>query len=344
MVLLYVGYIQSVRKCQGYVDECRCGNLNKDDLTSENNNQLKITFWKRYIDDILCITENNNTTSILNFLNNIKPFLTFTHEIEEKNSLSFLDIILTRNSSKIETGIYRKKTHTGGYLNFSSFGPINHKISVIKTLSKRISTHCSNNLEKAQQERTILLNELQSNSYPTEFIKRQFHRSTFIPPSNSQSQKLYCTLPYSYGIERISRTLKKYNINTIYQTPSNLKTLLRHPDTKHNTNNSQISNLIYRIPCRSCPATYIGETGKTLEERTNQHRTALKNYSPLSLLVDHALKQDHIPNFDSTEIVYQNIKDKHSRLFLESWTSIEDKNSINRKIDIPQLYLQFKTI
>ncbi|UYV73089.1 TIGD4 [Cordylochernes scorpioides] len=53
------------------------------------------------------------------------------------------------------------------------------------------------------------MNELQSNSYPTEFIKRQFHRSTFIPPSNSQSQKLYCTLPYSYGIERISRALKK---------------------------------------------------------------------------------------------------------------------------------------
>ncbi|UYV74132.1 hypothetical protein LAZ67_11002211 [Cordylochernes scorpioides] len=174
------------------------------------------------------------------------------------------------------------------------------------------------------------MNELQSNCYPTEFIKRQFYRSTFIPPSNSQSHKSYCTLPYSYGIERISRALKKYNIKTIYQTPSNLKTLLRHPDTKHNTNNSQKSNLIYRIPCRSCPATYIGETGKTLEERTNQHRTALQNYSPLSLLVDHALKQDHIPNFDSTEIVYQNIKDKHSRLFLESWTSIEDKNSDKR--------------
>ncbi|UYV73413.1 hypothetical protein LAZ67_10003098 [Cordylochernes scorpioides] len=243
--------------------------MNNIDQLIIDNKQLKITFWKRYIDDILCITENNNTISILNFLNNIKPFLTFTHEIEEKNSLSFLDTILTRNSSKIETGIYRKPTHTGGYLNFSSFGPINHKISVIKTLSKRISTHCSNNLEKVQQEKIILMNELQSNSYPTEFIKRQFYRSTFIPPSNSQSHKSYCTLPYSYGIERISRALKKYNIKTIYQTPSNLKTLLRHPDTKHNTNNSKKIQPHLQNPVPILPS-YIHRRDRENSRRKNQ--------------------------------------------------------------------------
>ncbi|UYV75678.1 hypothetical protein LAZ67_13000980 [Cordylochernes scorpioides] len=123
---------------------------------------------------------------------------------------------------------------------------------------------------------------------------------------------------------------------------SKLKNLLRHPTTKRPPKQEIQSNLIYRIPCKSCTSSYIGETGKTLIERLNQHKTAFRNHSPLSLLVDHAIKQGHIPDFENAIVFYSNIQDKHSRLFLESWASIDDQNSINRKIDIPQSYQQLK--
>ncbi|UYV71927.1 hypothetical protein LAZ67_9001172 [Cordylochernes scorpioides] len=60
-------------------------------------------------------------------------------------------------------------------------------------------------------------------------------------------------------------------------------------------------------------ATYIGETSKALKERINQHKAALRIHEPLSILADHALNNNHIPEFDKASILYQNIKEKHCR-------------------------------
>ncbi|UYV84617.1 hypothetical protein LAZ67_X002842 [Cordylochernes scorpioides] len=264
---------------------------------------LDIILWKRYIDDVLCITEFNSISNVINFLNNLKPFLKFTNEIEENGILSFLDIKLTRTNNSIKKDIYRKPTHTGSYLNFKSFGPINNKISVIKTLSKRILTHYSQNIDVIENEREILSKELQYNEYPKQFIKRHIYINRNPSANNSQGQIPSCILPYAYGIERIGRTLKKYNINIRYQSAPNLRNLLRYPITKRNPKQETRSNLIYRIPCQSCTSSYIGETGKTLIERLNQHRTAFKNHSPLSLLVDHEVRKGHMPDFDNLQAI-----------------------------------------
>ncbi|UYV81792.1 hypothetical protein LAZ67_20002390 [Cordylochernes scorpioides] len=315
----------------------------KELVSDKYTAQLQVIIWKRYIDDILCITKVDLST-ILNFLNNLKTFLKFTFEIEENNSLPFLDIQLTRNQDRIETRIYRKPTHTGSYLNFNSFGPIHHKISMVKTLSKRLTTHFSTNDNDTKKERTKIFQELLSNNYPKPFIKKPFYRPRISPTNNRQtsSQNMFCSLPYSYGCERIARKLKYYNITTRFQSTSNLNNILRHPDTKKVTEPNNRTNVIYKIPCKSCQAVYIGETGKQLIERINQHKSALKHHNPTSLLVDHALINGHIPDFEQTSIIHQDIKEKHSRLFMESWSSLEDRNSINRKIDIPDMYTQFR--
>ncbi|UYV67863.1 hypothetical protein LAZ67_5002290 [Cordylochernes scorpioides] len=109
--------------------------MDKIDKLIVESTQLQILMWKRYIDDVLCITEVD-VSIIINFLNSLRPFLKFTYELEENGSLPFLDLQLTRNQNKIETKIHRKPTHTGSYLNFNSFGPICHKVAVVKTLSK----------------------------------------------------------------------------------------------------------------------------------------------------------------------------------------------------------------
>ncbi|UYV84087.1 hypothetical protein LAZ67_X001133 [Cordylochernes scorpioides] len=123
----------------------------------------------------------------------------------------------------------------------------------------------------------------------------------------------------------------------------NLRSIFRHPDTKQIYKPEDRANVVYKIPCKSCQAIYIGETSKPLSERINQHKSALKHHNPTSLLVDHAFKNSHTPDFDHTSIIHQNIKEKHCRLFLESWSSLENKNSINRKIDLPDVYTQFRT-
>jgi len=49
-----------------------------------------------------------------------------------------LDVLVTRNATgNLETGVYRKSTHTDQYLHFDSHQPRQHKRAVVKTLAHR---------------------------------------------------------------------------------------------------------------------------------------------------------------------------------------------------------------
>jgi len=62
----------------------------------------------------------------------------FTYEEEEDKQISFLDILLVpREDGSVKLVVYRKKSHTDQYLNFSSHHPLNHKLPVIRTLLER---------------------------------------------------------------------------------------------------------------------------------------------------------------------------------------------------------------
>lgn len=60
-------------------------------------------------------------------MNSIDEHIQFTVEKEENDSLPFLDSLLTHESDgSISTSVYRKKTHTDQYLQFSSHHPLAH--------------------------------------------------------------------------------------------------------------------------------------------------------------------------------------------------------------------------
>jgi len=62
----------------------------------------------------------------------------FTYEVEQDGKLPFLDILLKRtDSGGLKLCIYRKPTHTDQYLNFSSHHPVEHKLSMVRTLLER---------------------------------------------------------------------------------------------------------------------------------------------------------------------------------------------------------------
>lgn len=55
-----------------------------------------VTFLKKYIDDIICITSRENALAILDTLNSILSSVQFTIELEVDGSLNFLDVSLKR--------------------------------------------------------------------------------------------------------------------------------------------------------------------------------------------------------------------------------------------------------
>ncbi len=90
------------------------------------------------------------------------------------------------------------------------------------------------------------------------------------------------------------------------------------------------SVVIYQFPCKGYNAKYVGETGKTLKTRMNQHKAAARNrYMPYLTSV-HSLGTGHQFAFDEAQIIGQP-QTKAGRLFMEA---IYSENSIKRHITL----------
>ena len=70
----------------------------------------------------------------------------------------------------LETGVYRKHTHTDKYLAFDSHHPICHKMSVTETLFMRAVCLPSSSDSKTF-ERKCVLDVLKENNYPKDFLQ-----------------------------------------------------------------------------------------------------------------------------------------------------------------------------
>ena len=91
--------------------------------------------WKRYVDDTFVVIKREYLQQFFNFLNSTEPTVQFTKETESNGVLAFLDVKLTReNTGYLDYTVYRKPTHTDGYLNFRSDHPLQHK--------KQLLNHC----------------------------------------------------------------------------------------------------------------------------------------------------------------------------------------------------------
>lgn len=72
------------------------------------------------------------------FFNSINVIIQFTMELEEKNRLSLLDLLVIKESNIIITDLYNKPTNSSKVLNFQSSCPLSHKMSIIEILKQRI--------------------------------------------------------------------------------------------------------------------------------------------------------------------------------------------------------------
>ena len=79
------------------------------------------------------------------------------------------------------------------------------------------------------------------------------------------------------------------------------------------------TNVVYKFTCKDCPATYIGETKRSLKTRINEHKNKM-NYN-------------HEFNWEATKIIDQESNYK-KRLTSEIIHIKSSHNSINKKEDI----------
>ena len=96
-----------------------------------------------------------------------------------------------------------------------------------------------------------------------------------------------------------------------------LKSLLVHPKDKKN--NLETSEVVYKVPCKGCNKTYVGETGRQLGVRLKEHQKdsekitekkftrAMRKSSTTehhkSAITDHVAQENHLIDWEETKII-----------------------------------------
>ena len=128
--------------------------------------EFKPVIYRRYVDNtFLPFRSKHHIEKFRKYLNRQHKNIKFTSETKNKNSISFLDIKITRDNKKFMTSVYRKLTFSGVFTNFGSFIPKSYKYNLLFTLLHRAFKLCSN-FERFHQEIDKLKTIFENNGYP----------------------------------------------------------------------------------------------------------------------------------------------------------------------------------
>ena len=130
-----------------------------------------VAHWKRYVDDTYAYIDPSKTEFVLEKLNSYHPNIQFTHEIEENQKITFLDVLIIRTrDNKLETTVFRKETNTDLYINWNSHAPIQWKLESSENLIQR-SISIRSNAKLLEDELNYLRNVfIKVNDYPLKLV------------------------------------------------------------------------------------------------------------------------------------------------------------------------------
>ena len=246
--------------------------------------QFKPAYYRRYVDDVIVLFRSkDHVKKFLGYINTRHPNIEFTYEEEKNNSLSFLDVTITRTHNSFITSIYRKKTFSGVYLNFKSFLPNGYKQGLLFTLLFR-AYKISSDYSKLHEEIKKLKVIWQKNKFPLFFIDKcisKFLDKLFTVKRQNVvvNSKKDVIMPLVYlgkiSIElkkRLRNTFRLYcpdvNLKVVFSSQNRLKNGFSFKDVIMMDLNSLV---LYNFTCGICNDTYIGKTKRHFMVRTHEH-------------------------------------------------------------------------
>ena len=145
----------------------------------------------------------------------------FTRGEEVDGQLPFLDTLISRKpDGSFKVKVYRKKTHTDQYLNFASHHPLEHKLSVVRTLLHRSNTFVTEPEDKAE-EISHLKEALHNCGYGERTVFRARPKEKQVDNAYSQvspGKHIFTTLPYVEGLsEKLKRAFTSAGVSTSFK-------------------------------------------------------------------------------------------------------------------------------
>ena len=129
-------------------------------------------FFARYVDDIfVLIRSSEHIVKLAEYFSGRHPNIKFTYELENNNTLPFLDVNVYRDASQFSTSVHRKMTFSGVYTHFRSFMPETYKRGLVSTLLYR-AYMINSSFSSLHKEIEMLKNIFSKNGYPSKFVDK----------------------------------------------------------------------------------------------------------------------------------------------------------------------------
>ncbi len=302
---------------------------------------VKPKIWWRYVDDTFVVFPHGDDKLIefLEHLNKISPSIRLTMEKEIENKLPFLDVCVVRDRDVLKTTVYRKKTHTGQYLNFLSNHQKSVKEGVAYSLFDRAKSLCSDQDGKLEEFKKVE-SDLANNGYPQSMINKcKKPREKKSESENLDETKLaFMSIPYVPGLsEKLRRLARKFKVRTAFRTQNTLRQSLVKTKPRNVTQESK--NCVYSIKC-SCDREYIGETKRPLSIRVKEHKeNTRKGFTEQSKIAQHCWSENHTMNWDQASIIHREPHFFKRKLIEASYIKLADRPISQASVEIRPLWL-----
>ena len=322
--------------------------------------EFKPMVWLRYVDDVVEAIHKDKVDQFTNHLNSINPCIQFTVELQSENDegkqhLPVLDVDIQRlEDGAAKFKVYKKSTHTDQYLNFNSHHPLHQKLGVIRTLFDRANTLTSTAEDKATEILNIKT-ALRACNYPDwsfEKVERKMRESKDKTKKKSKDAKTdhkknskLVVLPYVKGLsEAAARILQKFDTTACFRPANTLGQQLFK--LKDKADPLKQADAIYKVGCKNCELSYIGETTRPLYIRQKEHcaesekanntrsftRQQRKDSTTTefkSALAEHSVKENHIIDWEGVKTL-ETVTDWHMRGIKEAIHIRSTPQNMNR--------------
>jgi len=162
----------------------------------------------------------------------------------------------------------------------------------------------------------FVIDTLLNNDYPLKFIfrvmsdriKSLVHSKTnkqkkILPDNNDTQMSKWFSIPYISNVsEKFKNITAGSQLKLFYHSLNKLSRIIKvHKDPLLN---SQKKNVVYKISCNDCDASYVGQTGRMLKTRISEHQNHIRrNTSTTFVITNHRVHHDHEFGWNNVEVL-----------------------------------------
>jgi len=248
--------------------------------------------------------------------------------------LNFLDLTVMKRDGRLYSNWFRKPTFSGRFLNFYSQHPFAHKKGTILSLIDRMILLSHPEFHKENFDYVIRI--FLDNGYSLDLIFSTIRRRLHSMINHKQPQrtwKKFFLLHYSLCLYHCKKFIKYFkNISfckLAFSCYDQLNKFIKvHKDTLPSLSRA---NVVYKINCLNCDASYVGQTKRTLNTRVAEHRN-IRRDTAVSVITDHRLQSNHEFDWDDVMMLDEEINYK-KRLISEMIHIKKQKHCLNSQND-----------